>query len=503
LDGKSTKITQYFYFYKKVSLDLKGKITPTGGIQFLDLHRPFIDDILLQDEAKNLYWRVPEVLDCWVESGSMPWASLHYPFENREFVEKSTPADWILESQDQTRGWFRTLHVLSNGVFGRPAFKNVNCTGMVLASDGKKMSKSKNNFTSPDALLKKFGADSVRTYLFNSNLLETGGLSFKENDLQNVFRDTTLLLSNSLKFVQTLLDEQKRFTPAKTIKHDLNKWWLAYTQNFVNQVKKHMEAYEVHMASRLIIPYIQDFSTWYIRRIKDLDSSYDLETATVLRQTTKLFASSIASLQPFNSEKIWSIIREETDPVSVHLSQFPEEVELSQNQLELLKNMELLRDLVSEVHAIRKLKNVRLRQPLYADFSKFNLKADLLEVFTKECNLLTKDLAKVEGEVFEKTSEFGDLKVDLVVDKNLAVLGFARDFERSVQAFRKQKGYKPGEMVSMKWQPKVIIDKELLDKVIGQIDLAKLFIQVTWVDNLDENLDSQFIVKDLVEILVD
>lgn len=503
LHQNSTKITEFFYFYKQVEIDKKGKVTPISGIKILDLHRPFIDEIILKDEADNLYYRIPEVMDCWVESGSMPWASLHYPFENKEFTEKNTPADWIMESQEQTRGWFRTLHVLSNGVFGKPAFKNVTCSGIILASDGKKMSKSKNNFTSPDILLSKFGADSIRSYLLSSNILEAENPSFKEIELQNVFRDTTLLLSNSLRFIQNILDENRRFGPSKSYKHLLNRWWLAYTQNFANQVQGHMDNYDIHLASRLVIPYIRDFSTWYIRRLKDVDTGFSVENATAIRETTKLFATVSASLQPFNNEKIWSVIKEESDPISVHLTSLPAKFELSETQTKLLEDMEKLRELVSEIHAIRKVKNVRVRQPLYADFSHFKLEKDLQDLIIKECNLLEKDLSRVEGEIFESTSDFGHLKIDLVVDKSLAVLGFTRDFERSIQAFRKQKGYKPGEVVKMKWQPKTIVDKDLLDKVVAQLDIDKLCVKVTWVNDLDENLDAKFVVKDLVEILVD
>lgn len=503
LHPKSKKNNKIFYFYKKLELEDE-QYTPVGAIKMLDLHRPFIDEIILKDEVGNIYNRVLEVLDCWVESGSMPWASRHYPQENKAFVEQNTPADWITESQDQTRGWFRTLHVLSTGVFNKAAYKNINCTGMILAEDGRKMSKSKKNFTDPNILLDKFGADSVRNYLLSSNLLDADGLNFKDDDLQTVFRETTLLLSNSTKFVEYVLAEFARTTPVKSYKHPLNKWWLAYTQNYVNQVDELMSKYKIQAASRLVIPYIRDFSTWYIRRSKDLLNEFGLETATCIKETMHLFAKATASLLPFNMERLWSSIKDVNDPESVHLTDFPEIKELTEAEAELLTRMAQLRDIASQVHSVRKEGAIRVRQPLYADFSNFKAEKGLLELFSKECNLLEKSLSNVEGEIFENESDFGKLKIDLVVDKSLAVLGFVRDFERSVQAFRKAQGFRAGQLVEMSWQAKNIKDEEIFAEVVKQVDWDKLSVKIRWVvETLDDKTDKSFVVKDLVEILID
>ena len=507
LHPTSKKKTETFYFYQKVEAvdDIENqttKFTPTGDIQFLDLHRPYIDDIILKDEVGNIYTRLPDVLDTWVDSGSMPFASNHYPFENKDFIEKNTPADWIIEGQDQTRGWFRTLHVLSTGIFNKPAFKNVNSHGLVLASDGRKMSKSKQNFTDPNILLDKFGADAVRTYLLSSTLLDLDSISFKDEDLQTIFRETTLLLSHSRKYIEFVFRSSQGKYP-NSFKHPLNKWWLTYTQNFVYEVDKYMGEYQIQKAARLIIPYIRDFSTWYIRRSKDLlNEEYGVEVAACLQKTMKMFTTAAASLQPFNTEKLWQIIRLEEDPDSVHLTDFPLTNPLTEKQSQTLKNMQTLRELVSEIHAVRKENEIRVRQPLYADFEKFKWDAETLELLQKECNLLDLDLSRTEGEIFEKEGDFGYIKVDLIIDQDLAVLGFVRDFERGVQAFRKKQGYRPGQMVAMKWQPNTIENEETFNQVIKKVDWKKLCIEVSWVTDLDPEIADKFKIKELAEVLV-
>jgi isoleucyl-tRNA synthetase len=507
LHPDSKKKTEVFYFYQKVKKteDIESEkieYKPDGPIQLLDLHRPYIDDIILQDEIGNVYTRIPDVLDTWVDSGSMPFASHHYPFENKEYVEKNTPADWILEGQDQTRGWFRTLHILSTGIFNKPAFKNVNSHGLVLAGDGRKMSKSKKNYTDPGVLLDKFGADAVRNYLMSSTLLDLDSISFKDEDLQTTFRETTLLLANSQKFIEYVFRTNRGKYPT-SFSHPLNKWWLFYTQDFVYKVDKYMSEYQPQKASRLIIPYIRDFSTWYIRRSKDLlNEEYGLEVAACLQKTMKMFAISAASLQPFNTEKLWQIVRLEEDPESVHLTDFLLANEITEKQKQLLKEMDILRELVSEIHSVRKENQIRVRQPLYADFEKFTWDSELLDLLKKECNLLDSDLSRKEGEMFEKEGEFGFIKVDLVIDQELAVLGFVRDFERSVQAFRKKQGYRAGQTVAMKWQPINLSEPETFNEVIKKVDWKKLCLEIEWVENLSEETQEKIKIKDLADILV-
>lgn len=502
LHPESKKITKLFYFYKSINEE-DGEYIPTGSIKMLDLHRPYIDQIILKDEVNNVYNRVLDVLDTWGESGSMPWASWHYPFENKDFVENNAPASWITESQDQTRGWFRVLHVLSAGVFNRPAYSNVSTTGMILAKDGRKMSKSKNNFTDPNVLLDKFGADSVRNYLLSSNLLQADSLSFNDQDLQTTFRETTLLLSNSTQFIKFVLDQYIHKALPTKINHPLNRWWQAYTNDYVLKIDKAMENYQIDEASRLVVPYIRDFSTWYIRRSKDLMSEHGAEVAATLVNTVKLFAKATASLQPFNSEKLWSAIRDQKEVESVHLTDFPVVEELNEKQTQLIKNMDTIREMVSNIHSVRKEKSIRVRQPLYADFKGLKIENGLQELLKLECNLLEKDLSKTEGQIYDAVSDLGTLKVDLVVDSSLSILGFTRDFERGIQSFRKQQGFRAGEVISMKFEPIDIKDDTIFSEVLKNTDWNKLCVDVTWVKGLDEKINKSFEVKEFCKVLVD
>ena len=502
LHPKSKKSTKIFYFYKRV-IEQDDELIPTGAVLALDLHKPYIDDIILKDKNGALYFRIDEVLDCWVESGSMPFASLHYPFENKELVERNFSADWICEAQDQTRGWFRTLHVLASGIFGQVAFKNINTTGLILALDGKKMSKSKMNYTDPIILLEKFGSDAVRNYLLSSVLLDAESFSFKDKDLETVFRDTTLMLSNTIKYAQFVFENNIPTLATKGYRHPLNQWWKAYTQNYVNKIVELMDRYEINDASRLIVPYIQDLSTWYIRRSKDILEDYGGEVASCLRETLKMFAKVTASLQPFNAEKIWSLVADEEDFESVHLTSISG---ITWNvNLDILDQMEELRTVASSIHSSRKSKNIRVRQPLSAyleelHISKFEENNLWLDILTKECNLLSG--VEADSEKYNYDGKFGKMSVNLEVSRSLSILGFARDFERAVQEFRKKQGYKAGQLVYTKWHLSEAKDENLFREVMGQTDWAKLKLEVKWNSEAPENQEKTIEVKDLVTIIV-
>ena len=495
----SKKVVREFLFYKSVKMGLLD-YESTGSIKMLDLHRPFIDDIILRDKDKEVYTRIPEVLDCWVESGSMPHASIHYPFAKKN--QELPTADWIIEAQDQTRGWFRALHVISNGIFDKVAFKNINCTGLIMSSDGTKMSKSKKNYADPNTILDKFGADAVRLYILSSPVVNAESLSFSERSLEVIFRESTLLLSNSITYINYVFSNNTRTGSFKYI-HPLNRWWQGYTQDFVNKFKEAMDRYDISEAARLISPYISDFSTWYIRRSKDLGNDYGTELANCLSETMNLFARTVACIQPFNAEKIWSNIRTSEELESVHLTDYPITKMLTDKQKELISSMTIVRELVSEIHSIRKTKNLRVRQPLYADFVGIKLDPNYVGIIQKECNLLSQDLSKTEGDIFTKETEIGLIKVDLVLDDYLTSLGFARDFERAVQDYRKKQGFKPGQSVNVRWKVTEAAKPEMFEATMRDVDWEKLNIEVKWLQELSKDSDKTITVKDLCTLVVE
>ncbi len=501
LGAASKKTTKIFYFYKKVKEDIDGYV-PVGPISMLDMHRPHIDEILLKDELGSVYTRIPEVMDGWVDSGSMPWASFHYPFENKEVVEKSMPADYIVEYEGQVRGWFHALHVLSTAIFGKPAFKNVHVHGTVLGTDGKKMSKSKKNYLPIEEYFSKFGSDAIRLMFLSSPFFEGESLTLTEKEMQSYFRGSSLMISNISKYIHHVLQAYPSLD-TKTFHHPLNKWWQAYTQEYIKKVDAYLENFNIIEAARLILPYIDNWSTWYIRRSKDLLSTeYATETAECIRQTTRLFSIYTASLQPFNTEKLWSVVKLNSDPESVHLTTITSVPDLTGKQTGLLTKMQELRELVSVVHSARKTNDIRLRQTLYADFSQFNLEDNLLqELFVQECNLISKDLSKTEGEIFTHQSSIGALRIDMVVDEELAVMGFSRDFERAVQEFRKQQGMVAGELVTFGWKIKEVKEDKIFQKVLKQIDWSKLCVEIRWLDVLPTEKEIKLIeIKELAKI---
>jgi isoleucyl-tRNA synthetase len=530
LHPDSKKNSRTFYFYKSLKYDINEYI-PTGGIKPLDLHRPYIDEIILKDEIGNVYTRVEDVIDCWVESGSMPFASYHYPFENKDLVERQMPADYIVEYEGQIRGWFHAIHVLSTAIFGHESFKHVHVHGTLLGNDNKKLSKSKKNYDSdPHQLLEKVGSDAIRLYFTSGPYFNGETVSMRDRDVITVFRDSTLLLSNSLKYIEYLFssglynptaDEsieedsinqasrnQLDFVhPSHPLKlmhfsHPLNQWWQMYTLDYAYKIDQYLQNYDIIEAAKLIIPYIQDFSTWYIRRSKDILDTSGSEVVRCLRQSMHLFAIVTASLQPFNSERIWSYISTANDLESVHLTDIPNLAPISSKQNDILVQMSKIREMISEIHAIRKQNDIRVRQPLYADLSELNLDIGLHELVKAECNFLDKNLELTEGEVWKYEGENGVLKVDLVIDHELKVLGFTRDFERAVQDYRKKQGYKPSQTVAMKWQVVEVEDADLVQEVIKVIDWTKLCVEVKWSGDLEGLVEKSFEVKGLCQVLV-
>ena len=504
LDPKSKKKTSTYYFYQKLKQDEDGELVPEKQINLLDLHRPYIDDIYLRDEVGNVYTRIPEVMDCWVESGSMPWAAYHYPFENKEFVEKNIPADYIVEYEGQIRGWFHALHVLSTGIFGQNSFENVHVHGTLLGYDKKKMSKSKGNFKPTDEYFEQYGSDALRNYFTASPYFEGETLALNDKDMQAAVRDTTITLANAGKFAQYALGTFAKRELPLSYAHPLNRWWKAYTEHYAFELDRALSEYRLMDAARMIVPYIDTLSTWYIRRCKDLlHTDFGVEVAACLKETLRLFSIVTASLQPFNTERLWQVVRDPHDPISVHLTQIPPLREPNEKQTELLEKMVDFRELVSSIHSIRKEKNIRVRQPMYADFSQMTIEFAFVDILIKECNLIEKDLARTVGEVWTHTTErFGTVVLDLVIDKDLSVLGFTRDFERAVQDFRKKEGYRPNQLVRMKWAYADVEDEEVMQKVIQQLNWKKLCVEVQWQEKLAE-VDKSFKVKGLGSIIVD
>ena len=340
-----------------------------------DLHRDRVDGITFPSSRTEggTMRRVPEVFDCWFESGSMPYAQNHYPFENKEAVEGSLPADFIAEGLDQTRGWFYTLTVLAAALFDRPAFKNVIVNGIVLAADGEKMSKSKRNFPDPNLVLDKYGADALRIYLMDSPVVHAKDLRFEEEGVLEKVRSVMLPLWNAYSFLTRYADvdgwEPDLVDPDPRI-GELDGWILSRLQGLIATVDARMQAYELFRVVPALLEFIDDLTNWYIRRSRrrfwrgaDGDAADKLNAYRTLHRVLLDLSRVLAPFLPFVAEELYENLSQGRGAASVHLEDFPVPTpDLQDPALE--RSMGLARTAVSLGRSLREQHKVRVRQPL-------------------------------------------------------------------------------------------------------------------------------------------
>ena len=344
-----------------------------SGVKVTDLHKHFIDKIIIKKDGKT-YRRTPEVLDCWFESGSMPYAQHHYPFENKEKVEKGFPADFIAEGLDQTRGWFYSLHVLATILFDKPAFKNVVVNGLVLAEDGRKMSKRLKNYPDPTEIIDKYGADALRLFLLNPPVVRAEDLRFSEAGVKEVLRSVFLPLWNSVSFFTTYASIDKWEVPdgiaqlPKQLDNDLDKWILSRLMNIITDIRSAMDGYDLQKAASRFTAFIDDLTNWYIRRSRrrfwKSDSDSDKAQAYhTLHYTLITLSKLTAPFIPMLSEKIYRALRTPSMPESVHLCDFPV-ADATYLDEALNKRMAATMTAVTLGRFLRTQSNLKVRQPL-------------------------------------------------------------------------------------------------------------------------------------------
>ncbi len=365
--GSIEELTEGLYEYEDGT-----KISVKDGNFEIDLHKPFVDKIIFIKNGKT-YRRTHEVIDVWFDSGSMPFAQFHYPFENKELFESQFPGDFIAEGVDQTRGWFYTLHNISTAIFDKPAFKNIVVNELVLDSKGLKMSKSKGNAVDPFAIMEKYGADAVRWYMFVNNPPWKPTLFNADDIAKTVISDFLRSLTNTYSFfaMYANIDNFDRQTAEIAIENRpiIDKWIISRTYSLIQNYKKFMDEYELTKAHRAIQEFIiYELSNWYIRRNRrrfwkgenDDEKIAAYQTLYfVLKQLTVL----ISSVAPFISEDLYQKLRKDNDPLSVHLEKYPEcKVELINEELE--HKMSMVQQIVYLARSLREKAKIRVRQPL-------------------------------------------------------------------------------------------------------------------------------------------
>lgn len=318
---------------KKICISSIEELYQLTGTRVTDLHKENVDDLTFGQEGEpGLYRRIPEVLDCWFESGSMPYAQLHYPFENKKIFDEGFPAEFIAEGLDQTRGWFYTLTVLSTALFDKPAFKNVIVNGIVMAEDGKKMSKRLKNYTAPDELMEIFGADALRLYLINSGLVKGEEQRFTDSGVKDMVRKVLLPWLNSFKFFQTYAEVDLWFPRDhfKTSDNIVDRWLLSNLQTLKKNIAFEMEEYHLYNVVPALFSFIEDLTNWYIRLNRarfwgDGLNDDKCRAYSTLYTALKELTLSMAPFTPFFSEYVFLELKKMDPemPESVHLCEYP------------------------------------------------------------------------------------------------------------------------------------------------------------------------------------
>lgn len=411
-----------------------------------DLHKDTVDKIVFAcPKCPGQMHRLPDVLDTWFDSGSMPYAQTHYPFENREKFSQSFPADFIAEGVDQTRAWFYYLHLIAAAIKESIAFKNVIVNGIVLAEDGKKMSKRLQNYPDPMAMFDKYGADAVRFYLLSSPVVAAENLNFTEKDVAEISRGSFRMLWNVYSFF-VMYANIGRWEPSKSQisnlkpQNVLDCWIISELNLMIKNINAAMEKYELMKAARYFPPFIDDLSNWYLRRCRRRFKSANEEDKNQAFQTLYFILAELSKLAapftPFITEEIFKNL---TGEESVHLADYPAADEAKIN-IELNAQMQQARQLVEAGLSQRAAAKIRVRQPLSCATVKTNLPAEILEIIKDEINVKA---IKIDAQIADEISLDTNLTAELQVE------GTKNDIIRAVQDLRKKAGFTPANKVAL------------------------------------------------------
>ncbi|QQS27185.1 isoleucine--tRNA ligase [bacterium] len=404
-----------------------------------DLHRPTVDAIEIKTDSGKIARRIEDVFDCWFESGSMPFAQVHYPFENKELFESGHPADFITEYVGQTRGWFYTLHVMSVALFDKPAFKQALAHGILLGSDGRKLSKRLGNYPENTETFDQFGSDAMRFYLFSTPLVSGETAVFNQKSLLEAQRNVIQRFKN----VQTFYSMYAKVDNFKSnnsltrpsVSHTLDRWVLARLSATIKEVTNLADALDVQALTRSLTIFLDDLSNWYVRRSrrrfwKSGDDSDKMEAYQtlycVLLQTAKLFAP----WAPFIAEDVWQEVSDGKLEQSVHLAEWPTPEYTDQD---IIRHMAIVREAVTAGLAQRASAGIKVRQPLQSVTVTVSTKlsTQLEEIIAEELNV--KQVKILAGDVLE-------VEINTDITENLRQEGIVRDIIRLIQVARKNAG---------------------------------------------------------------
>ena len=461
----------------------KEELEKESGQEVNDLHKHIVDKIMFPcQKCGSMMQRIAEVFDCWMESGSVPFARFHYPFENKEKFENNFPADFIGEGQDQTRGWFYTLLVLSTALFEKPAFKNVVVNGMVLAEDGQKMSKSKKNFPDPMNIVNKYSSDALRFYLISSPVVRAEDLRFSEKGVDEVYKKVILLTTNVLSFYKMYEPEKIEIVKSDDI---LDKWIISKLNLLIEEVTEQMDKYDLNRSVKPIVEFINDLSTWYLRRSRERIKSGSVEdkkaALATLFQVLSTLSKVMAPFTPYLSEFIYDRIGHKE---SVHLTDWPV-LEKDNIDKKVLISMDKVKQIVEVGLAIRQMNSIRVRQVLpglQIVYSKLN--EQYLDIIKEELNVKTVQVVEEltyggSWRTIEDATE--KVALDIEITPELRKEGEMREIIRTVNNLRKKSGLTINDNINIYFKTKsdelreVLADKKLKDEILAKTISQDIF----------------------------
>ena len=459
-----------------------------SGVRLEDYHRPWSDEVEFDIDGEH-FKRVDKVLDCWFESGSMPFAQLHYPFENKEKFEKNYPADFIVEYVGQVRAWFYYVHAVNTALFGECAYKNVITTGTLAGNDGRKMSKSLGNYTDPNVLMDQYSADALRFVMLSSPVLAGEDFALLDKDVSDTARKLTMIW-NVYDFF-TMYAEVDGWDPKNSwkpsgkttfgdLKNPLDRWIISRLHQVKAEVIEGMDQYNIPKAIAGVLPFIDDLSNWFVRRSrrrfwKSEDDGDKAEAYWTLYTVLVKFAAVVAPFVPFLAEELWQNMTGGEEGESVHLLNYPKNVEVDQK---VLDDMERCRAIITEGLAQRMNRNdefgqIKVRQPL----AKLTYGGEKLDEFYEQI---------IAEEVNVKVVEHGDaLVLDKQLTPELREEGFVRELIRFVQSARKKAGLNVDDRI------KLSVSCEVPEKYVETLKNEVLATEL----NSDGNYDYDEVVK--------
>ncbi|MBP7785811.1 isoleucine--tRNA ligase [Patescibacteria group bacterium] len=433
------------------------EIEEASGQKVKDLHRPYIDEIVINKNGKE-YRRRPEVLDSWMEAGSMSFAQLHYPFENREKFEKNYPGDYIVEYKGQVRAWFQRMHIISTLIFNSRCFNNVVVTGVMAGTDGRKMSKTYKNYPDPRGIMEKYGGDALRLYFMGSSLMSGENTNFDETELKNKQRNILNPLWNSAVYFLMYAQSNNWSSENKVISSNvLDKWIIIRLNQTISDIDKFLKLYNVPPAVKSLEGFIDDLSRWYVRRSRDRISSGDNEALSTLYTVLLEFSKASAPLIPFISENIYRTLQEENlDEKSVHLCDYPVfNNDLTDESQKILINMKKTRDIVSQVLSVRVEKAIPVRQVLSSSaiLKENDVPEEYKKLILEETNIKNIEVVdSLDEKPMWETDLTNSIKLNIEITEDLLKEGKAREFIRNVQDIRKEMGLQISDEIVLTYQ---------------------------------------------------